>query len=151
LRVVALANEFASSVYRLGVCGGLKPAQAFRPSEFHTAAASAASHSAFASALRGRRVPRGVAAPCKGVSGRLGGKEIERRKEERLRGGEMEPRAAERVLEALTAELVDGRGVSLVNRRDELTPPQSIISMVYRADRHSDPAPNDSSEPRSES
>ena len=30
-----------------------------------------------------------------------------------------------------------------VNRRDELTLPQSIISMIYRADRHSDPAPND--------
>jgi hypothetical protein len=30
-----------------------------------------------------------------------------------------------------------------VNRRDELTPPQSVISIVYRADRHSDPAPND--------
>jgi transposase-like protein len=34
-----------------------------------------------------------------------------------------------------------------VNRRDELTPPQSIISMVYRADRHSDPAPNDRRKP----
>lgn len=30
-----------------------------------------------------------------------------------------------------------------VSRRDEVTPPQSIISMVYRADRYWDPAPND--------
>jgi hypothetical protein len=36
-----------------------------------------------------------------------------------------------------------------VNRRDELTPPQSVISIVYRADRHSDPAPNDSLRPLS--
>jgi transcriptional regulator with XRE-family HTH domain len=30
-----------------------------------------------------------------------------------------------------------------VNRRRELTPPQFIISMFYRADRRRDPAPND--------
>jgi intracellular multiplication protein IcmB len=47
-------------------------------------------------------------------------KEIERRKEERLRGGEMEARAAESVLEALTAELVDGRGVALMLRPHEI-------------------------------
>jgi intracellular multiplication protein IcmB len=46
-------------------------------------------------------------------------KEIERRKEERLRGGEMESRAAEILLEALTAELVDGRGVALMLRPNE--------------------------------
>ena len=46
-------------------------------------------------------------------------KEIERRKEERLRGGEMEARAAENVLEALTAEIVDGRGVALMLRPHE--------------------------------
>jgi putative transposase len=31
-----------------------------------------------------------------------------------------------------------------VNRRHESTPPQSIISMFYRADRRRDPTPNDS-------
>src|SRR3984885_15230176 len=30
-----------------------------------------------------------------------------------------------------------------VNRRHELTPPQPIISIFYRADRHRDPALND--------
>jgi intracellular multiplication protein IcmB len=46
-------------------------------------------------------------------------KEIERRKEERLRGGEMEARAAESVLEALTAEVANGRGVALMLRPHE--------------------------------
>ena len=30
-----------------------------------------------------------------------------------------------------------------VNRHHELTPPESIISMFYRADRRGDPTPND--------
>src|ERR1700677_2751003 len=37
-----------------------------------------------------------------------------------------------------------GSSAAAVNQRDELTLPQSIISMIYRADQHSDPAPNDS-------
>ena len=32
---------------------------------------------------------------------------------------------------------------TIVNRHHELTPPQSIISMFYRADRRGDPTPND--------
>jgi intracellular multiplication protein IcmB len=47
-------------------------------------------------------------------------KEIEQRKEERLRGGEIDARAAESVMEALTAELVDGRGVALMLRPHEI-------------------------------
>jgi len=43
-------------------------------------------------------------------------KEIERRRVERLRGGEMEAHATQSVVEGLTAELVDGRGVALMLR-----------------------------------
>ena len=40
-------------------------------------------------------------------------KEVERRRSERLRGGEMEAHATQSVVEGLTAELIDGRGVAL--------------------------------------
>ncbi len=43
-------------------------------------------------------------------------KEVERRRSERLRGGEMEAHATQSVVEGLTAELVDGRGVALILR-----------------------------------
>ena len=43
-------------------------------------------------------------------------KEVERRRLERLRSGEMEARATESVLEGLTAEVIDGRGVALALR-----------------------------------
>ena len=43
-------------------------------------------------------------------------KEIERRKAERLRGGEMEARATQSVIESLSGELIDGRGVALMLR-----------------------------------
>jgi intracellular multiplication protein IcmB len=43
-------------------------------------------------------------------------KEIERRRSERLRGGEMEARATQSVVEGLAAEMMDGRGVALMLR-----------------------------------
>ena len=43
-------------------------------------------------------------------------KEVERRRSERLRGGEMEAHATQSVVEGLTAELIDGRGVALMLR-----------------------------------
>jgi hypothetical protein len=47
---------------------------------------------------------------------------------------------------------MSGREVSRdligVNRRYELTPPQPIISMFYRADRRRDPTPNDTNSHR---
>jgi intracellular multiplication protein IcmB len=43
-------------------------------------------------------------------------KEIERRRVDRLRGGEMEARATQSVIEGLTDELTDGRGVALMLR-----------------------------------
>ena len=45
--------------------------------------------------------------------------EVERRRLERLRSGEMEARATESVLEGLAAEVIDGRGIALVLRPHE--------------------------------
>ncbi len=41
------------------------------------------------------------------------------------------------------ATILIARGPMTVNRRRELTPPQSLISMVYRTDRRWDPTLND--------
>jgi intracellular multiplication protein IcmB len=55
-------------------------------------------------------------------------KEVERRRLERLKSGEMEARATESVLEALAAEMIDGRGVALVLRpHDEQTARRTLV------------------------
>jgi intracellular multiplication protein IcmB len=55
-------------------------------------------------------------------------KEIERRRVERLRGGEMEAHATQSVVEGLTAELVDGRGVALMLRPHDNLAPESAVA-----------------------
>jgi intracellular multiplication protein IcmB len=56
-------------------------------------------------------------------------KEIERRKAERLRGGEMEARAQIGVIEGLAGELLDGRGVALMLRpHDEMAHPRAVAA-----------------------
>ena len=56
-------------------------------------------------------------------------KEIERRRSERLRGGEMEAHATQSVVEGLTAELIDGRGVALMLRpHDDLAAEYAVAA-----------------------
>ena len=55
-------------------------------------------------------------------------KEVERRRLERLRSGEMEARATESVLEGLAAEVIDGRGVALVLRPHEEEPARRALA-----------------------
>jgi len=55
-------------------------------------------------------------------------KEVERRRLERLRGGEIEARATESVLEGLAAEVIDGRGVALALRPHDDEPTRRALA-----------------------
>ena len=56
-------------------------------------------------------------------------KEVERRRPERLRGGEIEARATQSVVEGLAAEVMDGRCVALMLRpHDDLHVERAIAA-----------------------
>ena len=55
-------------------------------------------------------------------------KEVERRRLERLKSGEMEARATESVLEGLAAEMIDGRGVALALRPHDEEPVRRALA-----------------------
>ena len=68
-------------------------------------------------------------------------KEVERRRLERLRSGEMEARATESVLEGLAAEMIDGRGVALVLRPHDEEPARRGVGRRIAASRKTPSTP----------